>query len=644
MPTLNKDRIFNESATKVLLREYENLKKDYTKNNAISYKMLYENKSLSFILENSRYIFSEPIRGYDFYKSVIESATLPFHKITDECNKVEEYFSENEAQMSEKQKELYINLLNVITEKKNNVQNSINLYTSMMENCDAMLPYYDALYEYIRTDKASDVAILNELISEREDVNIMDAVNLTVGLPEFSSSLFSYLESVYVESPSDADDYLLNSYTTNVLRRMMADKAISEQVETISNMNLRHFIKGLAGVTGTDMIETATLETAVNYDPVYSSGVNSVNRIFDDQEYYESFKDKYDEEKANRLLCEKAVVDMELAFMLLEEQASDIDAETKPSRIVEQICIESTTIEKIPQTIIGNIKLLAEKSESLKDEILSICESYFTADGSASKVISHSVGDVGEDDRLSKNKKTDDYYTPYHRDDKSENENNKDEDDADAKKREEAKRRKTEKYSKMNIDDSVLDSISESDDSDRIMPPEKKNIFQRIQNKALDMNVKFKKKVANSRRKSVDAKNAGKAVTKIPMNIADSVKKSVDEWDEMDDNRRKEYIIKPGFRKKYFRALRLCIMHYGAFAVNPVLNIVLAICQKASHTKNIRIRNELIRELKAEIKVTEEKIEDAKSNGDNKQKYKLMRIKEKLEAEVARVGSNSKFV
>ena len=85
-------------------------------------------------------------------------------------------------------------------------------------------------------------------------------------------------------------------------------------------------------------------------------------------------------------------------------------------------------------------------------------------------------------------------------------------------------------------------------------------------------------------------------------------------------------------------------MHYGAFAINPVLNIVLLICQKASHTKDVRIRNELIRELNAEIKVTEEKIEDAKSNGDNQQKYKLMRIRDKLQAEVTRVEANSKYI
>ena len=65
---------------------------------------------------------------------------------------------------------------------------------------------------------------------------------------------------------------------------------------------------------------------------------------------------------------------------------------------------------------------------------------------------------------------------------------------------------------------------------------------------------------------------------------------------------------------------------------------------KFSKTKDERMRNELVRELQTEIKVCEEKIEDAKSKGDNKAKYQLMRTKEKLDAEMARVTTNSKVI
>ena len=60
--------------------------------------------------------------------------------------------------------------------------------------------------------------------------------------------------------------------------------------------------------------------------------------------------------------------------------------------------------------------------------------------------------------------------------------------------------------------------------------------------------------------------------------------------------------------------------------------------------KDKRIRNDLARELETEIRVCEEKINDAASNGDLKEKYRLMRIKSQLEKESLRVRSNSKMI
>ena len=63
-----------------------------------------------------------------------------------------------------------------------------------------------------------------------------------------------------------------------------------------------------------------------------------------------------------------------------------------------------------------------------------------------------------------------------------------------------------------------------------------------------------------------------------------------------------------------------------------------------SKIKDKRIRNELARELENEIHICEEKINDANSAGDNKSKYELMRIKDKLEAEKIRVRVNSNYM
>ena len=100
----------------------------------------------------------------------------------------------------------------------------------------------------------------------------------------------------------------------------------------------------------------------------------------------------------------------------------------------------------------------------------------------------------------------------------------------------------------------------------------------------------------------------------------------------------------PGFRKKSFHNLKMAIMYGTAVQINLALLPILLIIRHFSKDKDIRIRNELIREIETEIKVCEEKITDASSAGDNKEKYRLIRIKEKLLAELARVKSNSKYV
>ena len=71
---------------------------------------------------------------------------------------------------------------------------------------------------------------------------------------------------------------------------------------------------------------------------------------------------------------------------------------------------------------------------------------------------------------------------------------------------------------------------------------------------------------------------------------------------------------------------------------------VTMICRHYSKIKDSRIRTELARELDTEIQVCQAKIDDANSESDKTEKYKLMRIKSKLEAERDRVKWNSHYL
>lgn len=794
MLELNKDRILNSSPQKVLIREFENLKNDYTKMNALKYKELYENASLSFILENSRYIFAEPMKGYEFYKDVMEKAILPFNSIKAEEEKVEKYYTENAVSMSDKQRGMYELLLSDLHDKSRAFAECAYLYDNLVENTNEISYLYDEMYEYIRTNDDSYLDELQEFLEKDDSANVMDAIHLTAGIPSLSSALMEYVESAYNFEPKTPEEYQLSVYTSNVIHRMLRDSAIQESVMKIPNVNLRHLILGIGGVKSSEVVDSIVTETEKNYDPVYASAADSVNRIFEYEFYSEAFSEVNDEEKLNRLQCEKAVLEMDASFIRLDYLNSD-DGEVERNPSVERMCIESTEVEKIPSDGTEQLVMLEKKISELDSDISVIEEKYFKADGSPSRVVAKSVGPKGADLMTAKKEKTDekdedsyDYgniksYTPVSNRKVSKDDSYELTDseydaimktEIDDRKTKDSASKKTaggltkikmtdeikslvdteitkifNKYDKLRIhmivnsdtytistvfitnakakqDSDLVDSgtisqtsldnvyrkiadavrktpdfvskgveitgsikkgnpttestddffeyglsgnsfgleshIFESEDDDNddedegttprnkrekypeVEKPQKRNIFQRIQNKALDNDVKAKRKTANAQRMLVDVKNAGKAVAKVPLNAAALIKKNVRSWDEMDDDKRKEYIIKPGVRKKYFRALKLCILHYGAFAINPVLNIVLFICQKIGKSKDVRIRNELVRELKAEIKVTEEKIEDAKSNGDNPQKYKLIRIKEKLEAELTRVGVNSTHI
>lgn len=669
MLNFDKDKIFNKSPQKVLIREYENLKKNYSKMNALKYKELYENASLSFILENSRYIFSEPLKGLDFYKNVISEATLPLYTIRDEYDKVHSYYNEYSDNMSEGQRELYSSLIEKIDAKYESTKWTSGLYNEMMENVEALSPVYDALYEN------KDMSTVFEMFKESCDsINIMDAINIAVSNPDVSDKLYAYIESAYVNEPTSAEDYALNTCTSKILNRMMKDQYFSESFNNIPNMNLRTLIKGLAQLDDNDMYMENTTEVVSTSTIKYEGCNSSINDVF--ESYMGASSGESDDEILANMIAEQAVTDINNGFAIMDYLAHG-DEKAPSNKVVINECV-TNGITEAPQTMLQHVTMLESIADKLESEIDTMCEKYSNDDGSPSLIISRSLGTVGNDDTELKSTAKAKVYTPEipvksQKDDPENNDDkekpasdendsdeskkedshkNMDDDEADDIKRQAAKNRQTDKYANMDIDDDIFESVGtdvnaffEDGEIEEIPEaPEKKGLLRRIQNKALETNVRFKRRVANGRRTAQEGRNALKATSKIPLNVTSALKKTVDDWDEMDDNRRKAYIIKPGYRKKYFRALKLCIIHYGAFAINPVLNIVLFICQKMSKSKDVRIRNELIRELETEVKVCDEKIEDAKSNGDSKQKYKLMRIRDRLNAELLRVKANTTVI
>lgn len=727
MIEFDKEKIFNGSPVKALRNQFEELKQDYTKANAIRYSQVYSEMTLTDILDGSEYIFTEPMRGCAFYKDLMESCVIPYDRIEEEYDKVNHYLKENQKKMSPTMLTEYTELLNLMETKFTNTCYTRMMYETFHDNTHANDRFYDCHFN--REDGVIEESTANP-IYKAKGLRLIDAITLGVKKPEKNaSSLYKYMvEEALVENPTTPEEYQLNAYTTNVVRRMMKDSYISEAVNNLQNMNLRTLLKGLAKEDQSEFLESVVIEKGDPDDIVYSTTENAVNMMFDDEDSHCIFAESDAQEKMHRLSCEKAIIDMNESFLSMDAiNGVSAGSTANWDPIVEKICFESSSITKIPTDISEQVKMLREKSEEIANEYQLTCEAYYTADGGPSKVVAMAVNeyipkkasklkkqkaedlDDDEDEDDSEDDTTDDdssdsghaetdaehheklqakkdaqtaKYAAMDDIDINFNEASEDEEEEDDKKNPKsgkatsdakaspAKKDDGEEAEDDTQDDESSDDEDESDSKEpvkdtvdkeepkakedekkpdekpkEVEKPQKRSLAQRIQNKALDTNAKVHKKLAEIHRKNIDRKNAAKAVGKIPAGAGGMLKKQIAEWEEMDDDKRKEYIIKPGTRKKYFRALKFAIEHYIAFAISPLMNIVLLICQKLSHDKDIRIRNELIHELKTEQKVIDAKISDMQNNPKmNNERYKLMRFKDKLDAEIVRVSANSKYV
>ena len=172
----------------------------------------------------------------------------------------------------------------------------------------------------------------------------------------------------------------------------------------------------------------------------------------------------------------------------------------------------------------------------------------------------------------------------------------------------------------------------------------KEDMATKIQNKALDHDAKRQQKKGVRDEKLQKLKNAKNAILAGPKGWWEGIQNFQKKFDKMDENRRKKFFLKPGYRHKIFKNFKLALLYGGAAKVKLTFIPLTMLIRHFDKDKDRRIRNELSLELESEIKVCDEKIKDADSKGDNAEKYKLMRIKDKLEAELTRVRLNSKMI
>jgi hypothetical protein len=73
------------------------------------------------------------------------------------------------------------------------------------------------------------------------------------------------------------------------------------------------------------------------------------------------------------------------------------------------------------------------------------------------------------------------------------------------------------------------------------------------------------------------------------------------------------------------------------YALGPAMAIVAFIAKQATKTSEDKTRDAVVRELEMELKLTREKIEDARRKDDDKAKYELMRLESNIENNIAKI-------
>lgn len=151
----------------------------------------------------------------------------------------------------------------------------------------------------------------------------------------------------------------------------------------------------------------------------------------------------------------------------------------------------------------------------------------------------------------------------------------------------------------------------------------------------------------NAKKAVQNAQNAGRAFVKPFKRTEQWISKMVYDWKDKDENKIKEKMADPHARSNLFDAIKKATMAgsllKAGLLLNPVFLVLSLIRGAGKNNKEIRLRNEMIGELKTELAIIDEKIKDADNANDTKAKYRLMRLKNEINKKLLRVGGDKQW-
>ena len=169
---------------------------------------------------------------------------------------------------------------------------------------------------------------------------------------------------------------------------------------------------------------------------------------------------------------------------------------------------------------------------------------------------------------------------------------------------------------------------------------------------------KVTKAIGNRSAKSRGMSKAGSAVGEIKRGAkivddraSDAINSKIDQIVNFTREQKNEKLITGKATVKLSRVLKnaiALIIAGGIAKKSPVIGSISVIigllgARALSKTVEAREKRRILLDLETELKITREKIEDAKAENNKEQKYQLMRIEKELEKEIFRIKNNLKY-
>ena len=165
MIEIDREAILNGTPEKQFIIAQKELHANFNETTAKSYKEIYEKLPLSFILDHSREIFSEPYYGMKFYTSLVKSNLINPLRCDAEEAKIKEYADTIKDKVSVEQMQLFHEMS---TAFKDSISYAMkDIMKPVLVDYDKGLEYIDEIFDFLYEGKLSgDTTILDGAAEE----------------------------------------------------------------------------------------------------------------------------------------------------------------------------------------------------------------------------------------------------------------------------------------------------------------------------------------------------------------------------------------------------------------------------------------------------------------------------------------------